>query len=131
MRQMGNRAYVRKIKSIIKLSILIVSIFGATAASATDGKLQDVLEKTISIEFKDVLLKDALDKISAQTKISFVYVSNPALNNKVSVQAHDQKVGELLKKLLLPYALQYVVVDDHIVIRAGTEKPGKVALEQS
>jgi TonB-linked SusC/RagA family outer membrane protein len=123
--QTGQSAFVRRIQSIMKLSILIFSILGAafTSAKASGVNVQDILDRTISIELKDVVLKDALDKIGALANVSFVYVNNPAINNnKISLQARDQKIGYLLNKLLKPYSLHYVVLDDHIVIRPGAAR---------
>jgi hypothetical protein len=85
--------------------------------SAGTGR-QDVSAKKISIALKDVSLKNALNKISDLADISFVYVNSQVLeNSKVSITAHNEQVGVLLKKLLTPHSFSYTVVDDRIIIR--------------
>jgi len=124
MQNKGPNELMRKMKSLMKLSVLLFSILLTTisGANANDVYTQDVLDKAVSIDLKDVVLKDALEKISTVANVSFVYVSNPVLNNtKINLQANGQKLGVLLKKLLYPYSLNYIVVDDHIVIKTETD----------
>lgn len=108
-------------------SLLLFSILISAMASlkASGVNAQNALDKKISIELKNVLLKEALDKISNLAEVSFVYVSNSALDeNKVSIVARNQKVGDVLHKLLTPYSLYYTVIDNRIVIRSGKQVKG-------
>lgn len=99
--------------------LLLASATNLMAGVLKDGKLrQNVLDKVISIELKDVVLKDALDKIGDIAKVFFIHTNNDVLlKNKISVSANKQKVGDILKKILSPYALSYIVVDDRIIVR--------------
>ena len=111
----------------MKFSLLILSmLFSAMISLKASGvSAQNALDKKISIELKNVLLKEALDRISNLAEISFVYVSSSTLDeNKVSIVARNQKVGDVLHKLLTPYSLYYTVIDNRIVIRSG--KPLKI-----
>jgi len=64
-----------------------------------------------------------LNKIGDVAHLSFVYVNNKALDkNKVSITAHRQKVGKVLDKLLHPYALNYTVVDNRVIVWHDTNK---------
>lgn len=108
--------------SVMKSSLLILSmLFSAMISLKASGvSAQNALDKKISIELKNVLLKEALDRISNLAEISFVYVSSSTLDeNKVSIVARNQKVGDVLHKLLTPYSLYYTVIDNRIVIRSG------------
>lgn len=99
--------------------LLLLAVMQAHAGNS----LQDALDKKISIELKNVILKDALEKISSLAEVSFVYVGNEVLNaNKVSVNAHNEKVGDLLNKLLTPYSLSYSVMYDRVVIKHDNGK---------
>lgn len=90
-------------------------------AGAVD--IQDALDKKITLHLHDVVLKDALEKISNLASVSFVYVGSEVLNaNKVSISARNEKVGDLLHKLLTPYALSYSVIYDRIVIKQDASK---------
>ncbi|NSL90388.1 SusC/RagA family TonB-linked outer membrane protein [Chitinophaga solisilvae] len=106
---------LRKAQHYLCFVTLLMAVLHARASAAD---LQDALDKKITIQLRNVVLKDALDKISNLAEVSFVYVGNDALNaNKVSVSAHNEKVGDLLNKILTPYALSYSVIYDRIVIK--------------
>lgn len=113
---------------ITKLAVFMLIFLGLLTtfkASAGTGR-QDVSAKKISIALKDVSLRNALIKISDLADVSFVYVNSEALNkSKVSITAHNEQVGVLLKKLLTPYSFTYTVVDDRIIIRHDTDKTGR------
>src|SRR5690349_10115 len=92
----------------VKTLLLLMLFLCSTAATLRAGgvhanKRQNVLDKIISIELKNVVLKDALDRIGSTAKVFFVHTNNDILlKNKVSVSAHKQTVGEVLKKILSP-----------------------------
>ncbi|HEY9259770.1 SusC/RagA family TonB-linked outer membrane protein [Chitinophaga sp.] len=109
----------RKKQSIFYGLLLLLAVMQARAGNS----LQDALDKKITIELKNVILKDALEKISDLAEVSFVYVGNEVLDaNKVSVNAHNEKVGDLLNKLLTPYSLSYSVMYDRVVIKHDNGK---------
>jgi TonB-linked SusC/RagA family outer membrane protein len=115
----------------VKSLLLVFLLFCGAAAHLTAGgvntkKRQNVLDKIISIELKNVVLKEALDKIGSTAKVYFVHTNNDVLlKNKVSVSAHNQTVGDVLKKILSPYALSYIVVDDRIIVRPESNGSGR------
>ncbi|MBS1562978.1 MAG: carboxypeptidase-like regulatory domain-containing protein, partial [Bacteroidetes bacterium] len=83
---------------------------------------QNALDRKISIDLKNVVLKDALNKIASLANVSFVYISNNALDkNKVTFSARNRKVSEVLKKLLSPHAMSYTVIDERIIIRSDAD----------
>ena len=111
------------LKRLMKTSLLVLVLFWNTMASlnASVVNAQNALDRKISVALKNVVLKDALNKIAELANVSFVYISSNALdNNKVSLSVRNRKVAEVLKKLLSPHALSYTVIDDRIVIRADT-----------
>lgn len=113
------------------LSVLLVVLSSAATLKASYVRAQNPLEKTISIELHNTLLKDALDKIDEVSNVSFTYVSNDILKQrKITINAHNLKLGELLHRILTPYSFSYRVVDDRIVIwynaAAATEKKDDV-----
>ena len=68
-------------------------LFWNTMASlnASVVNAQNALDRKISIELKNVVLKDALNRIADLANISFVYISNNALDkNKVSLSARNR-----------------------------------------
>ncbi|MVT09954.1 SusC/RagA family TonB-linked outer membrane protein [Chitinophaga tropicalis] len=101
---------------------LLVLLHTITMPAAASG-IQDALDRKISIELKDVLLKDALDRIGNLADVSFIYAGTKVVAvNKVTITAHNEKVGDLLNKLLKPHSLGYTVLYDRIVIRQVQKK---------
>ncbi|RBL90877.1 SusC/RagA family TonB-linked outer membrane protein [Chitinophaga flava] len=111
---------LRKTRHYTLFITLFLSILHIQA-QAVD--LQDALDKKITLHLHDVILKDALEKISNLAEVSFVYVGSEVLNaNKISISARNEKVGDLLNKILTPYALSYSVIYDRIVIKHDAAK---------
>ncbi|UCJ08137.1 carboxypeptidase-like regulatory domain-containing protein [Chitinophaga pendula] len=103
--------------SVLCSAFTILAAHPASASSAVDKK--------ISVQLKNVLLRDALDIIGAINGESFIYVSNDVLNeSKVSINVRNERVGVILQQLLSPYELSYKVVYNRIVIRPGRRKMG-------
>jgi TonB-linked SusC/RagA family outer membrane protein len=114
--------FIHILKRIMRTSFLVLALFWNTVASlnATVANGQNALDRKISIDLKNVVLKDALDKIAGLAKVSFVYINNNALDNdKVSITVHNRKVAKVLKELLEPHLLSYMLIDDRIVIHSG------------
>ncbi|PSL47528.1 TonB-linked SusC/RagA family outer membrane protein [Chitinophaga niastensis] len=106
---------LRKVQCFIYSLFLLLTVLEVRAER--DGT-QDALDKKITIQLRNVVLKDALEKISNLAEVSFVYVGSEVLDaNKVSISAHNEKVGDLLNKLLTPYSLSFSVIYDRIVIK--------------
>ena len=111
----------------MKTSLLILVLFWNTMANlnASVVNAQNALDRKISIALKNVVLKDALNKIADLANVSFVYISNNALDkSKVSINARNRKVADVLKKLLSPNAMSYTVIDDRIIIRSDADAAG-------
>ena len=96
------------------LAFLVLSQAGHKVNGATKQHMPDML---ISVELRNVLLRDALSKIGDIAHVSFVYINNKAIDkNKVSIIVHRQRIGKVLDKLLHPYALSYTVVDNRVIV---------------
>jgi TonB-linked SusC/RagA family outer membrane protein len=82
-----------------------------------------LLEKKISLRSEQAALYEVLSRIEASANISFSYaVNREVLNSRVSINARNQKVGDILRKMLAPFSLVYFVADDKIIIRQRTDK---------
>lgn len=84
--------------------LLIVSLL---TAQAKIGFSQG-LDTKISIELKNISLKDALKKISKDTHIQFAYSSSqiPA-NQAVNYTSRSEELGSVLEKILTPLGLTF------------------------
>jgi hypothetical protein len=108
-------------------SLLLLLLFAGTATTITlaspRGEQQSVLDKRITMQAKDIPLKDCLDKIARAVDVSFTYTGNYVLSvGRVNLNVKNKKVGEVLTNLFKSLPLSYVLVDDHIVIRYDNNK---------
>ncbi|MEC5144299.1 hypothetical protein UNH65_12150 [Chitinophaga sp. 180180018-2] len=111
----------------MKLSTLVSIIICSccTVSLAKESHAQEVLNKPVTLHLKQVSLTDALDAISRQAAVKFVYTGAHVDHaSKVSLSVKSTRLKEVLPKLLQPSNLDYKVVDDMIVINpAAPVKP--------
>lgn len=107
--------------SLLSLIILCASIL---SLSAKDVSGQEILEKEITISFKNESLFNALERIRRQSGVQFFYATN-IINpkDKVTVPVKTATIRELLEDILEPHMLNYIVADKNkVVIRRNTLK---------
>ncbi|RFM26287.1 SusC/RagA family TonB-linked outer membrane protein [Deminuibacter soli] len=108
------------------LLLLLFSISSGVQARGHHPNIQAALDKKISIEFKNVALKEALLKLEQLSAVSFSYVENSTISAaKVNIGFKNEKIADVLTKVLAPFSFSYTVVDDHIVIWSNADKQGK------
>ena len=118
-----------KIAALVKFSVLGFLVLSQTGSGVSGATRQTMPDMLISIELRNVLLRDALNKIGDVAHLSFVYVNNKALDkNKVSINVHRQKIGAVLDQLLRPYSLSYTVVDNRVIVWNAAGKSIRPAL---
>ena len=103
---------------IMRVSILAVllSVSGLLLAGAGNG--QDLDKIILSVEFKNVTLKNALQKIEKLTKVSFSYKTGDiSPYDNVSYRAESASLSRVLNELLQSTELYYEVVNSNIVIK--------------
>lgn len=103
------------------LSILLTGV-----SLAAHVKAQEVLERPVNISVKNVYLDEALSKLETSTDVKFIYSKDfVRLDEKVSLNAHGVKLGNVLKDLLLPHAIFFETINDRIIL--SRLKPGELA----
>jgi TonB-linked SusC/RagA family outer membrane protein len=104
------------------LSLLLI-ILNSSAINAENGKAEDVLNKKISLVAEQKEVKTILGEISTLAEIKFVYSAQRIPSRKkVSLLAHDQRLGDVLNLLLQPLDVLYYVSGNQIVLmRKGQE----------
>ncbi len=114
----------------MKCSLCILTVICCTTLSLMARKLEaQSLEKKISLKIEQGALYEALDKIGASANISFSYVvTREMLNTKISINVRNQRVSAVLRKMLDPLSLVYLVADGKIIIRQGLPKPVNMPL---
>jgi TonB-linked SusC/RagA family outer membrane protein len=110
----------RNIGRIMKITGLVLTIICSVSLSllAMETSAQATLNKQISIEIKDETLESAFEKISEKINVSFSYISSNVDNSqKVNLVAKNEKLKDVLDKLLKNYQLKYTVFQEKIIIQ--------------
>lgn len=112
------RDLVWKVMKISMIQLVITMIFSGLAV-AHDSRAQEILNREVSLNMKDVPLRKALTQLEATTKVRFVYSRNHLkLDDRISIDVDKKTLGEVLNELLAPREIQYKVQDnnDYIVL---------------
>jgi len=91
----------------------IVAMIFSGLAIAHDNHAQEVLNREISLQLKEVTFGQALDRIAAVGQVKFVY--SPAhlkLSEKLSVSFSKERLGKVLEQLLTVRKLKFTVQVD-------------------
>lgn len=97
------------------LQWLLIGVLTGTGV-ARDGMGQSVLDRSVTVRFANLPLKDAITKLQAQTNVRFVYSSRIQLNERVSLSAENEKLSSVLNRLLNPLQISYRVINDQIAL---------------
>jgi TonB-linked SusC/RagA family outer membrane protein len=111
-----------KLLEVMKVCCLQVAmaITLVTLAFAHDNFAQ-VLDKKITVNFKEVPIEEALDAIGAAAGVKFFYsIDQLNVKEKLSVKAVNRSLGQILDDLLSPYHVKYKV----------HEKKGQITLKR-
>ena len=122
--RVNNYCYTVMKYSTITLCILI-AFCSLVMAKTTYG--QKILRDPVNIEFKQTPLLEALEKITAQTKVKFVYQSLDAYKAvRITKNFKHEKLGTLLEQMLLDNDISFSVIDNVVIL-----KPGQKALSRN
>jgi TonB-linked SusC/RagA family outer membrane protein len=106
-----------KIMKISVIQLIVISIF-STVATATTVHGQNMLDKRVTLSLSNVTLQSAFSHLEKTAEIKFSYNSRMAeLTHKVNVVAINEKISDVLSKLLTPMNVSFVPVSNRIVIR--------------
>ena len=108
---------------ILLLTVSLIICFGGTSYAKT-GDTEEVLNKKISLVVEQKEVKSILTEISKLAEIKFVYSAQRIPSRKkVSILVHDQRLGDVLNKLLQPLDVLYYVSGNQIVlVKKGEER---------
>jgi len=111
-----------RLSKLLWLSALLLVVGVGGVAGATPSSAQDAMNRRISLQISNQELKAVLRQISQQADVKFVY-SSRLINTqqKVTLQAREQRLDEVLSQLLTPLNLAFEVLQNQVVIsRAET-----------
>ncbi|MBD1362573.1 SusC/RagA family TonB-linked outer membrane protein [Mucilaginibacter sp. ZT4R22] len=115
----------------IRLLLIIVFVNGCLSLPAVAESANQILEKKVTVSFKEINLKSGIDKIAKAAEVSIIYSNSKELiNSRVSLQAVNKQLKEVLNDLLLPFPLSYKVIDDKIIISHDAQKRKRTAEQQ-
>src|SRR5690606_14806764 len=101
-------------KNLKTLFFILAVLCSFNSARGQSG----ILEKKISVDYKDVRLKQVIDDLSKKYHLRFSYANEQVpLNKKVTLKAVDQPVRAVVEQLLKPLGLTYVVTGNQLVIK--------------
>jgi len=107
------------------LFLLCVSFANLQAAPVS---AQTMLDKKVTIKVKEIPLNQVFEKLENLGGVSFTYLGNSTITaNKISITARDTKISDILKKILQPLGLSYVVVDEKVIVRYNDTKSTTIA----
>ena len=113
----------RQLGLLIKIQLLVLSLVFSKEVVAAPGNGEDVLNRKISIAVEQKEVRTILSEISKLAEIKFVYSAQRIpCRKKVSLQAQDERLGDVLNSLLAPLEVLYYVSGNQIVLTKKAEE---------
>lgn len=108
---------------LILLSFCFSLFFSPFSFAANVSKAQDVLNKVVSVRVENVELREALQELERMAAIQFVYSSKLIQSQrKVSIQAANKKLADVLDATLKPLNINYKVIGGQIMLSSSPAK---------
>jgi type II secretory pathway component GspD/PulD (secretin) len=99
---------------------------------AHDGRAQDLLNKSVTIRVEDTGLRHVLAELEKQADIRFVYSSKAIkADRKISVNAKEQRLSDVLQKMLSPLLINYRIVEGQIILNPIAKQSSETTKEAS
>ncbi len=118
---MNKKLQIRsRIWKIMKMTIhqLILFAICGGIAFAHSSKGQSILEKSVSLSAENARFKGVLSQLEQQTQVRFIYSSSAIdVRQRVNLQVTNQKLNIVLKELLHPLSIDYIVSGNRITLK--------------
>ena len=118
-----NQKYANLWFRIMKITtiqiFMTVILYGVSYA----GTAQELLNKRLRISRENTEMRSAIDQISkaANVRISFNSKLIPK-GQTVTLYANDERLSQVLERILTPYGVSYIIMNNQIVLRKASEK---------
>lgn len=109
-------ALFRKIMrfSLNQLCILLI-MTGVSFAGVSNA--QEMLNRKLTLNIKDQSLKEILRVIESKVEVKFAYTREAIASlDGISIMATDEKLSDVLDRLLQPYRIHYAVIGQQIIL---------------
>lgn len=125
----------KRIRRLCKSSYLIITIMRVSliqmaiglifcsAVSANDSYGQGVLNREVTLNCKNISLKEVLTEIEYQTQVKFAYSGNIVnTEDKISIEVKDKELRKVLDEVLKPRKIYYIEEEDYIILTQYKER---------
>ncbi|GAB4021351.1 TonB-dependent receptor [Spirosoma koreense] len=104
--------------------ILIALVF-TSLTMAHNTHAQELLTRRVTLQIANQSIKTVLNRLSKLTNVRFTYSSSLIhAERKVTVNASNQALGEVLNDLLTPLKIEYRVDADEVILNPGPVENG-------
>jgi TonB-linked SusC/RagA family outer membrane protein len=101
----------------ITFSQILIAVLLSTIAYSSPLKAQNILDKTVSVSFKQTSVQEVLNYLQKNNDIKFIYSKNSVnLSQKVTINFEKQDLKSVLDELLKSNGIDYEVLKDRIVL---------------
>ncbi|HEY9486807.1 MAG TPA: TonB-dependent receptor [Chryseosolibacter sp.] len=109
----------------ITLLQLALSIVVAGASIAGHGHAKQILDSQLTLDVENQSLKRILERIEQAVEVKFAY-SKDAIDSfeKISLKVEDERLGEVLDRLLKPRKITYVVIGKQVILNHSSSSLG-------
>ncbi len=109
----------------MKLSILLIFL-SILSVLPNNGYSQ----KKITLNVKDIIMKDVLNEIKSQTDFKFLYRSKEIdVRQKVSLKANRETIVKVLDRLFKNTQITYKIIDNQVVLTKRSLEKKKISLK--
>lgn len=100
-----------------------------TIASANNSNAQEVLNRQISVNLKNVELKKAISKIENEASVNFTYSSQKiSAHQKVTLKVKNATLKSVCEQLFIPLKINYKVYDESNIVLTYDPSLGKMGM---
>ncbi|WP_018410439.1 secretin N-terminal domain-containing protein [Methyloversatilis thermotolerans] len=89
---------------------------GRPRQTTASGKLGDMFQKTVTLEFRDTSIRNVFEAISRSTGINFVFDKDVRPDIKVTLFVRNTTVSEVLRLVLITNQLERSVLSENTVL---------------
>ena len=113
---------------LLKMKFTILFLFiGINIGSALNTYSQTTL---LSLHLKDKSLKEIFSEIEKNSEFVFIYEKSMDLNKRVSIEATNENISDILNKLFASTDIQYLIADRQIAISKKSYEPPPTPAQQ-
>lgn len=122
--------FLKIMKSTLSQLIILLVITGVSMAASSNA--QEILDKEVTLDIRDRNLKEVLREIESKVEVKFAY-SKGAIQSAdgISIKVVNEKLSEVLDKLLSPRHIRYEVIGDQIILNQEPGEKSDAGNEQS